>query len=418
MNRLLRHGLSWRAGVAAALVGPLMLVSIAIAQKADKRSVADQVLLRSGARLRGAIFERSGTSVTLLVREQWLSESNATLHATFLPRSLTEHQSALDQIKRRLEADEAIMSVGPVGDYLRQQLQSLNAERTAEPKRVRFVWLTFPLKEVARVTAAAADDHPLLAWGWLENLDRVEERTPEELKRDFQARRVDPVGWPLALIEQMPARPQSEDEWAARRALIDFTLGRQLEFQGTGTLLLRTDEKMNADLGKRILPLLRDQLQRQLQELLADKPQAAQPPADEEWLQEAVRSAEAEKFSGFRATRLDLGGEQRPPTVTSEFLARFKDGSWRRLWRRVEKIDMAAPNRELEARIMADPQVKQVLELTRSLGVSNDRAIQQAIRFGAATMKAQQDCDREFTAFRDAYLLSLAKPPLVIPTKP
>jgi hypothetical protein len=419
MNSLIRPDLRRRACLAAVLVGQLMAFSPCSAQSPDKRPAADQVVLRSGAGLRGAIFERTETSITLLVREKWLSQNNMPLHARFFPRNLTEHQAALDQAKRRLEADGAIKNAGPVGDFLRQQLQAVIAEQQAEPESsTRFIWLSFPIQEIERITAAAADDRPLLAWGWLENLDRVEDRTVEELKRDFKMRRVDPVGWPLALIEQFPARPQSDDEWTARRALIDFAFGRRLEFQGTGSLLLRTDEKANADLGKLILPLLRDQLQKQLNELLADKPRVAQPLLDEEALKTAIRSAETENLSGFRATRLDLGGEQRPPTVTSEFLARFKDGAWRTLWRRVEKIDVAAVNRDLEARILADPQVKQVLEFTQTLGVANDQAIQQAIRFGAATMKAQQDCDREFTSFRDVYMLSLAKPPLVIPTKP
>ena len=85
------------------------------------------------------------------------------------------------------------------------------------------------------------------------------------------------------------------------------------------------------------------------------------------------------------------------------------------VFQHTERADAKQARPEIEKRIQDDPQVKQVLELTRQLGLTAEGQIQQAIRFGAATMTAQQACDREFAAFRDIYQSSLVRPPLSVP---
>ena len=96
----------------------------------------------------------------------------------------------------------------------------------------------------------------------------------------------------------------------------------------------------------------------------------------------------------------------------TQFSARMPNGSWQTIFQHVERADAKQARPEIQQRIEADPRIKQVLDLTKQLGGAADDTIQQVLRFGAATMAAQQGCDREFAAFRETYLKSLAKPPL------
>jgi hypothetical protein len=54
-----------------------------------------------------------------------------------------------------------------------------------------------------------------------------------------------------------------------------------------------------------------------------------------------------------------------------------------------------------------------VLEAVNSFGIGADDQVRQAVRFGAATMSAQQAADARFFEFRDRYTRRLDGPPLV-----
>jgi hypothetical protein len=280
-----------------------------------------------------------------------------------------------------------------------------------------FLWQTLSMKDVARVDAATPEHRQLLTWAWAEELDRAETRSAEELSRDLKARNVSPVGWPLSFIERVPAREQTDNEWAARRALADYALGQRLDFQGTGDVLVRAGKEAQADVGQLLVELLRQQLQSQFGDLLGE-PRPAKKGRDNaanaESLAKAIQTAESEKRNGFRVTRLELASDFQQANVTTQFIARLADGSWRTIFQHTERADAKQARPEIEKRIQDDPQVKKILDLTRQLGVAADEQFQQAIRFGAATMTAQQTCDREFAAFRDVYLPSLVKPTLSI----
>ena len=265
-------------------------------------------------------------------------------------------------------------------------------------------------------SATTPEQRQLLAWAWAEGLDRAEARSVEELSRDLKARNVSPIGWPLPFIERLPAREQTDNEWAARRALVEYAIGSRLDFQGTGDVLARTGKEAQADAGPLLVELLKQQLQSQFGDLLGERPakNGRDNAAKAESLAKAIQTAESEKRNGFRVTRLELAIELQQASVTTQFVARLADGSWRTVFQHTERADAKQARPDIEKRISDDPQVKKVLELTRQLGVAGDGQIQQAIRFGAATMIAQQTCDREFAAFRDVYLPSMVRPTLSV----
>ncbi len=399
------------------LLIPFALSTLAATAGAADRLAGDLVTLRNGSKLRGVLFEQSDNSVTMLVSTKWLSVTSVKLHQTTRPQTVAAHKAGLEQAVQRLKAEPPPVGA-PVAAFLKQQLEDAQAELAkADDFEPEFLWLTFSTKDVARVDAGTQEHRQLLAWAWSEGLDRAEVRSIEELSRDLKARNVSPVGWPLPFIERLPVRGQTDNEWAARRALVEYVLGSRFDFQGTGDVLARVGKDAQADIGVLLVDLLRQQLQSQFGDLLGERPAKSgrDNAARTESLAKAIQSAESEKRSGFRATRLDLASDFQQATVTTQFVARLADGSWRTIFQHTERADAQQARPEIEKRIQDDPQVKKVLDLTRQLSVAGDGQIQQAIRFGAATMTAQQNCDREFAAFRDVYLPSLVKPSLTIP---
>ncbi len=394
----------------------VILAAFTSTARAADRLAGDHITLRNGSKLRGVLFEQSDKSVTLLVSAKWLSTTNAKLHQTARPQTVDAHEAGLEQAVQRLKA-EPPPAVEAVAAFFKQQLEDAQAELAkADDFEPEFLWLTLPMKDVARVDAATPEHRQLLTWAWAEGLDRAEARSVEELSRDLKARNVSPIGWPLPFVERLPAREQTDNEWAARRALVEYALGSRLDFQGTGDVLARTGKEAQADAGPLLVELLRQQLQSQFGDLLGERPakNGRDNAAKAESLAKAIQTADTEKRNGFRVTRLDLAIELQQATVTTQFVARLADGSWRTVFQHTERADAKQARPDIEKRIQDDPQVKKVLDLTRQLGVAGDGQIQQAIRFGAATMTAQQTCDREFAAFRDVYLPSMVRPTLSV----
>ena len=386
---------------------------------AVSKPATDQVTLRSGIRLRGMLFETGGESTTLLVSSSWLKTTNAKLLESARAKTAANHTAALERLIERLNAEMAREHPAPLANFLKQQLESAREElNDAEKSPLEFVWLTFTPRELERTEPTTLEQRQLLAWSWSEKLERPEMREAEDLQKELKARAVVPVQWPITLIERLPARDQSDQEWAARLAITEYAHSKPLDFQGTGDVLARAGKEVQAaEMGQLLVEILRGQLQSQLGDLLGDaKPvkRATDNAARAESLNKAIQTAESEKRTGFRVTRLELAGDFQQVTVTTQFMARLADGSWRTVFQHTERTDAKQARPEIEKRIQDDPQVKQVLELTRQLGLTAEGQIQQAIRFGAATMTAQQACDREFAAFRDIYLSSLARPPLTI----
>lgn len=395
----------------------LLLMTVASAAQGADRPGTDQVTLRNGSKLRGVLMEQSDKSLTLLVSAKWLSATNAKQHQTARQHTIAANTTGLEQVVQRLKAVPPPVGNAALTVFLDQQLDTAKAElEKADDFEPEFLWLSLSMKEVARVEAATPEHRQLLTWAWAERLDRVETRSAEELSRELKGRNVSPVGWPLGFVERLPAREQSDDEWAARRALVEYALGQRLDFQGTGDVLARAGKEAQADVGQLLVELLRQQLQLQLGDLLGERPakNGQNNAAKAESLAKAIQTAESEKRNSFRVTRLEMLGDFQQTNVTTQFVARLADGSWRTIFQHTERADAKQARPEIEKRIQDDPQVKKVLDLTRQLGVAADGQIQQAIRFGAATMTAQQTCDREFSAFRDLYLTSLAKPTLSI----
>jgi hypothetical protein len=135
-------------------------------------------------------------------------------------------------------------------------------------------------------------------------------------------------------------------------------------------------------------------------------------PAKDAALQSAIDATQAAERRGFRVTRVQSSGDLRQTTVTTQFVVRLPSGAWEPIWQHVEQADATKPRPDIEDRIKDDPRLKSAVSLLQTAGLAAEQPLQQALRFGAATMSAQQAADRTFFTFRDSLLRTLAGPPL------
>jgi hypothetical protein len=381
--------------------------------------VVDVVTLKNGKTVRGAVIARADNdqAITMAVSRSLLQQSNPDLYKKALTDEANVQAKVMDQLRDRLKIEiDAARDQPRLLFFLKQELERVETKVAkkggADPWQ--FVWLEVPLDQVSRVTRAAADRQRLAMWAWSDSLENVEFREAHDLERELKQRKIDPTTPAPDISERLPPRLQDDREWAARMAIVEYTLNKPLDFQGTGDLVVRADgEKKAIDLAPVFSKVLQSQLDSLLKDLTGDGPRIAAPVNDMGWLKTASKEADAIAARGLRSTRVEVKVDGSQAIVHAAFAARMPNGTWERVWSSQEIQDATKARPDVEARIAADPQVKQVLEAVNSFGIGADDQVRQAVRFGAATMSAQQAADARFFEFRDRYTRRLDGPPLV-----
>ena len=411
------------------LVASLLGLGLASALAQSGKSVplsqlgVDVVSLKSGKPVRGAILKSEANgSVTMAVPREWLERANPELLAKLTAEDVTAQRAAWEQLRDRLTK---LLDMPPESQrsvfFLKQELERVEKllARAEPPEPPQFVWFEATRAAIAKVTPSAPDRQRVAIWAWGERLKEVETRDVADLTRELKQKGGDPTKPAPDLSDQLAARTQDEREWAARLALVEYAFGTPLDFQGTGDVLVRSNASRDLkDMAPVIAKVLRGQVDSFLKDFTGDaRPAKSKAASNDDWLKSAKLDAERSGATGFRATRVDLNVEGRQTSVQSVFVARINTGpqaqsNWETIWSHRETADATKPRAETEARIANDPQVKQALETVKSLGLGAEDQVQQAIRFGAATMAAQQTADSHFFEFRDRHLKHLDGPPL------
>jgi len=414
--------------IGATLIGTTPSLTVAqstarLPRWSGSRLAVDVVKLKSGKTVRGTIARADADgSLTMAVSREWLRKADPKLLASVEAEEARTRIAALEQLRDRIKKElERVSEDSAVATFLRverKRIESRHAEDAAE--QPQFVWLELTPKKVAKITSPSADQKRIAGWSWYERLANVETRDAEDLARELARKRIDPAQPVPDLSERLPLRLQDEREWSARMALIHYSLGKPLDFQGTGDLLVRADRAKNADhIAPLIAKLFGGQVDALLKDLLNERRSAPNPSAGASakspnaWLEPAIRQAEREKARAFRATRVDLGLERRQATVHSAFVVQLASGKWEIIWSDRDTEDGSLERPAMEAGIANDPQVKSALGLLKSLGANGDDQVRSAIRFGAATMAAQQAVNSRFSKFQEPYLRRLDGPPLL-----
>ncbi|MBI1310559.1 hypothetical protein GC176_04560 [bacterium] len=440
----------WRSFVLVAAVAAILVsgaASDAVTQRRtpQNRLAVDVMRLRSGEKLLGAVLnESSEGTLRVAVQRDWLRKSLPDYYRSVVSDETAAQQKIATELIERIDRWVAeVKSRPPEQTDTKQLLAFLDDQQSQLEQRLKqlqdgatkldattidggletqFVLLELPRGQVSSHFIQAAEQRRIALLAWRERFREVETLTADQLRAALESRKIDVADntEPVDLSDRVPPAAQTDDEWAARQAIVEFQLVRPLEFQGTGGALFRTDgDAAQVDLAAMLPQLLQSQLTSQLADLLEEPGlgnagrarKTAKATASTESLGQAIREAEQLGLRGFRVTQLDLDLPRGQARVTEQFVARMPGKQWKIVWSETVAEDARQARAAAEEQIGNDPQVKQLLQIAKQLGGAGDQ-VKTAVRFGAATMAAQQSAAARFFTFRDRHTQRLDGPPL------
>jgi hypothetical protein len=375
--------------------------------------VVDVVRLKSGLSLHGAALAQSGGVLTMAVDRAWLRRVSERYYESAERDEAALAREALVQLQERIPAWKAERPNAPrlaklLDDELARIERGLNG-----PLQTQFMLVDLPRAKIERTALAPPARRQVALLAWHEQLADVEGRTEDSLRRELKERRIDPEAHRVDLSAELPPRPQTDAQWAARRALVEYVLLRPIDFQGTGDALFQTGEGVDRpQTGALLAAVLQSQLTSQLAELLAETAGAAPPAVAKQAAIDAVRrKVEQLDGAGFKLSRVSFDGAGAQVTVECQFHARLPGSGWQVIWQSARTVDARAARDEVERRVRQDPAVKKLLEL---LGAAAGDQLDQALRAGAASLEALEECQERFGAFLEPHLRRLDTPPLFL----
>lgn len=381
----------------------------------------DVVTLKDDTRLRGAVIaRRHDGSLVVAVSRTWLKQSQPDFFHDQQQQEIARRQAAYRQLLARIAdwiaeppQDEALLG------FLQREAERLQAAvdegKTERPPDSQLMLLVFAPGRVRALYVQPAARRQVALAAWHEKLPDVERRTSADLTEELRQKNPKLLKQPLLLLDRLAWQGDDPRQWAARRALLEWTYRRPLEFQGTPDLLARTDTDGPApDITRLVSELLTAELNRQLGADLGLAPAGQKSNASP--LQAAAKTAEAENARGMRVTQVTHDLKTGRVTVVSQFYALMPNGRWQPIWTKRAIAETAAQKPDLIARIKQDPQVQRVRTLLAGLGAgAADKQFDRALRFGAAAYEAKDRVDNEFFVVRRLYTERLDGPPLFWP---
>lgn len=394
-----------------------------------KRFAVDFVTLKSGDRLRGAFLGQDTQGVvSMAVQRAWLSERRPELLKKHVEQERVAAVANATRLRDRIkswidETTEPQLKIAFLETELDRAESMLKKASAPAGLATQFVVLRFRSSEIASAFAQSAQNRQVAVVSWSEKLENVERREMRDLLAELKENGIeDPADEPVNLADRVPPLTEPGENWAARRAIVDYHFGKKLDFQGMGGALFRTGAgARKMDLAQVLPQLLQSQLGglNSIGEILGEPgfgPARPKPGNRKDELKSAIQTAEQEGVTGFRVTQLEMNVARRRTDVTQQFLAKMPDGAWQAIWKETVSEDASKPRPAARQQIENDPQVKQVLKLLEGLGGAGGGQLDLALQFGGATMDAQKTADRQFFEFRDRFLRRLDGPPLHLPS--
>lgn len=397
-------------------------------RQGDRRTVRQPVVVAQdafdrlqhvdGSVWRGLVVGESPESVFFACRRAWLIEHDPGY------RKLAEavrdlERRAYMQLQDRLEACLKAPADPRIGFMLEQELQrargwlAADAQGGGEPKDLvaenrgaaesELVLLELPRASIARIQRRWAPANGLALWAWSKQIDAPESQTAGALREALEDLGVQPGLEPPDLGLRFQAMPQSDEEWAARLALLRYSRAEAVEFQGTQGMMTRVDRGKPADLAKLLAGSLQNQSQTLVRELLGEQPVESGRGRRTSWLDPCIRQLADGPVDGFRATSVETSLVDASSTVQSAFAVRMPDGRWTVVWRQEQVVGRGDVRPELLREIGEDPQIQSLLKLVQPLGIADDGTLQTAMAMGAATLQAQQEVNSRFEFYRQRY---------------
>jgi len=209
------------------------------------------------------------------------------------------------------------------------------------------------------------------------------------------------------LADELPKSiAQSEKEWAARKALLEYHMREPLEYQGTGSTLIRLGEEvdMTALAGQLLASGGADAITQVGIDLgLPEFQKFKKARENKSWSKNITTEAEKDGFRGVFVVRLEQSMTSSSVKVHSHFFAMEEPGKWFELRSNTSTSNVNQQAAGDVAQLKQDPQVKQAVELISKLLPGAADRVDMALQHGAATQQALAKAKSEFSLFLEKY---------------
>ncbi|MGH7194577.1 MAG: hypothetical protein ACREJM_13750, partial [Candidatus Saccharimonadales bacterium] len=368
----------------------------------------------------------TGDKLSFVVQRQWLQKHQPKLYRATIASEDEQRRRAWEELRRRLtewrgRRTEPKVFVSFLDRSLREveaQLAS-RGEAAQPPEPSQLIVLELPKGKIRNCYIQPPAVRRLLQLAWQERLEDAEDLSAKEIGARLKARGIDADRAQPDLSDRFDIQPQTDRQWAAKVAVVEFEILGEPHYQGTGGVLLRDGgDQHRPKVADLVGSLLQDQLGDVLGDLVNDAGGAARPKHDRqrEATDKALAAAASDVFRGVRVTYLAEALANQQVTVDDRFYARMPDDSWQAIWQKSATLDANRADKNDGARLAADPQVAEIMKVVKGLGLdANQDLFQTALRFGAVTQEAMQATDRDIVQFLQANSRRLSGPPLIVP---
>lgn len=390
-------------------------------QSSRARLAVDILHLKSRQQFRGFVLDANpNEDLKIAVSREWFQHFDEKAYAKVDKEAKSEEERARQQLKSRLEQ---LTSTGkhPAFDFLvKKELERVTAAIDAPPDdECQFLVVRLKRSLIANVILASESNRRVAIWGWSERLPKIESREVSDILKELKSK-VEDFDATLTvpdLSTRFPMMEQSESQWRIRLAIVSHGLAERIEFQGSGKVMIQVgDDKQPQNANAIMTQMLQARTESVLGELLGDllgdpKSKSLLPDGKSDWVKAAIVKTEALGMGYFHATNVKVDPLGEIASVESVFMVKHVDGDWRVAWNGIRDERASQQTAESIARVTKDSQIESLKNSLQAIVGVND-TFDKAIRFGAATMTAQQNVNEQFETFVERYLRRLDSPPL------
>ena len=386
-------------------------------QSSRTRLAVDILHLKSRQQFRGLVLNaNTNEDLKIAVSREWFKHFDEKAYAKVDKEAKSEEERARQQLKTRLEH---LTSTGkhPAFDFfVKKELERVTAAIDAPPDdECQFLVVRLKRSLIANLILASESNRRVAIWGWSERLPKIESREVSDILKELKSK-VQDFDATLTvpdLSTRFPMMEQSELQWRTRLAIVSHGLAERIEFQGSGKMMIQVgDDKQPQNANEIMTQMLQAQTESVLGELLGDpKSKSLLPDGKSDWVKAAIVKTEALGMGYFHATNVKVDPLGEIASVESVFMVKHADGDWRMAWNGIRDERASQQTADSIARVTKDSQIESLKNSLQAIVGVND-AFDKAIRFGAATMTAQQNVNEQFETFVERYLRRLDGPPL------
>ncbi len=388
--------------------------------KGSPKSMAlDVVMLSSGTRFYGVVIQNDDQAVKCVVEREWFRNQHPKLYQEQLQIEKRNYETIKAELVRRVDdwiedrkTDKDLVLF--LEDERRRIAQDENAE---DLENKRFLVVEIPAAELNKVVVQTPAQRRIAAVAWKHNMKNVSVQKADVLLRQLKRKKIDVENETVDFSAEIPAMRQSDRQWNARVAIIEFEYRQPLEYQGNSKMMLRKGDKQNIGLliGEMLGNQRLDMTKQIAKELgLRDFDEPAESKDDnKKWWKKATEEAEKEGFRGVLVSRLDQNIQSPEVKVETRFLAMVQPGQWEIIGTFSDKANVNDQDPDEAKGLLQDPRIKSVVEMIELTGLGDKSLLDKALRHGAATGKAMNAAGQQFFNFKKQYIERVDSPPLL-----